>query len=108
MWKPKLTQRKNLADNMLRALEADIESGQLAPGEQLPTHRELAEHLGVAAGTITRAYALAQEQGLVTGTTGRGSFVAPISGQQAGIIDLSRNLVHRDQRDRNVRAILSN
>jgi DNA-binding transcriptional MocR family regulator len=74
----------------------------------LPTHRELAEHLDVAPGTITRAYALAQEQGLVTGTTGRGSFVASIAGERSGIIDLSRNLVHRDQRDRNVRAMLSN
>src|SRR5882724_9189793 len=106
MWKPKLTERKHLATRILRALAADIEAGHLAPGEQLPTHRELAEHLNVALGTVTRAYALAQTQGLVTGTTGRGTFVASAPAAQEGIIDLSRNLVHRDQRDGSVRALL--
>src|SRR5438270_10303359 len=99
MWKPKLKTRKNLAAGILRALEADIEAGRLAPGEQLPTHRELAEHLKVALGTVTRAYALAQAQGLVTGTTGRGTFVAESPAAEIGVIDLSRNLVHREQRD---------
>jgi DNA-binding transcriptional MocR family regulator len=106
MWIPKLTERKNLAAEILRALEADIEVGNLAPGEQLPTHRELAEHLKVAIGTVTRAYALAQAQGLVTGTTGRGTFVASRPEAQEGIIDLSRNLVHRDQRDGTIRTML--
>jgi len=106
MWKPKLSARKHLAVEILRALEADIEAGHLAPGEQLPTHRELAEHLSVAVGTVTRAYALAQAQGLVTGTTGRGTFVASQPAAQQGTIDLSRNLIHREQRDGNVRALL--
>jgi DNA-binding transcriptional MocR family regulator len=106
MWIPKLTERKHLAAKILRTLEADIEAGQLAPGEQLPTHRELAEHLNVALGTVTRAYALAQAQGLVTGITGRGTFVASSPAAPEGIIDLSRNLVHRQQRDGNVRAFL--
>jgi DNA-binding transcriptional MocR family regulator len=106
MWKPKLTKRKHLAAEILRALEADLETGKLAPGEQLPTHRELAEYLRVAIGTVTRAYALAQSQGLVTGTTGRGTFVASPPAAQEGIIDLSRNLVHREQRDSNVRTLL--
>jgi len=107
MWKPRLIERKHLAVNILRALEADIETGQLRPGEQLPTHRELAEHLNVALGTVTRAYALAQAQGLVTGTTGRGTFVASPPAAQEGIIDLTRNLVHREQRDGNIRTMLS-
>jgi DNA-binding transcriptional MocR family regulator len=106
MWRPKLIERNHLAAGILRALEADIETGQLAPGEQLPTHRELAEHLEVALGTVTRAYALAQAQGLVTGTTGRGTFVAPLPAAQQGIIDLSRNMVRREQRDANIRTLL--
>ena len=106
MWKPKLTERRNLAGGILRALEADFEAGNLTPGEQLPTHRELAEHLKVALGTVTRAYALAQTQGLVTSTTGRGTFVASPPVTPDGIIDLSRNLVHREPRDGNVRTML--
>src|SRR5258708_15029147 len=107
MWIPKLTERRNIAAGILRALEADLEAGQLSPGEQLPTHRELAESLHIALGTVTRAYALAQTQGLVTGTTGRGTFVASPPAAKEGIIDLSRNLVHREQRDRNVRSLLA-
>jgi DNA-binding transcriptional MocR family regulator len=106
MWVPKLRARKPLAAEILRALDADIEAGRLAPGEQLPTHRELSEHLNVALGTVTRAYALAQAQGLVTSTTGRGTFVASLPAAQEGIIDLSRNLIRREQRDGNVRTLL--
>ncbi|HYL76836.1 MAG TPA: PLP-dependent aminotransferase family protein [Bryobacteraceae bacterium] len=106
MWKPKLKQRKHLAAEILRTLDADIEAGRLAAGEQLPTHRELAEQLRVAPGTVTRAYALAQAQGLVTGTTGRGTFVTSAAAPQDGVIDLSHNLVHRDQRDGVVRRVL--
>src|SRR5690242_17708093 len=106
MWKPKLAGRKNLAAGILRALEADIEAGRLAPGAQLPTHRELSERMHVALGTVTRAYALAEAQGLVVGTTGRGTFVAPPPAAQEGIIDFSRNLIRREPRDGNVRTLL--
>ncbi len=107
MWRPKLKQRRHLTNEILRVLESDIDSGRLAPGEQLPTHRELAEHLQVALGTVTRAYTLAQAQGLVTGTTGRGTFVAPPAAAPTSIIDFSRNLVNRDPRDGNIRAQLA-
>jgi len=106
MWTPKLIDRAHLSAEIVRALETDIEAGQLAPGEQLPTHRELAEHLNVALGTVTRAYAAAKVRGLVTGTTGRGTFVVPRPAAQAGMIDLSRNLVHRDQHDGDIRTLL--
>lgn len=81
------------------ALEADLRAGRLAPGTRLPTHRELAERLGVTVGTITRAYAEAESRGLTAGTVGRGTFVrearvqAPtmIQPPAAGLIDLSVN-----------------
>lgn len=57
------------------AIESDIKQGRLAPGAQLPTHRELAEHLGVTVGTVTRGYAEAARRGLLRGETGRGTFV---------------------------------
>ena len=101
-----MTERRNLAAGILRTLERDIEAGHLAPRDHLPTHRELAEHLQGARGTVTRASALAQTQGLVTSVTGRGTFVASPPAAQEGIIDLSRNLVHREPRDPNVRAML--
>jgi len=57
------------------ALAADVASGHLHAGERLPAQRELARELGVAIGTITRAYALAVERGLVRAEVGRGTFV---------------------------------
>ncbi|MBB4285626.1 PLP-dependent aminotransferase family protein [Roseospira goensis] len=57
------------------ALAADIAAGRLAVGARLPTHRALAESLGVTVTTVTRAYAEAARRGLVDGTVGRGTFV---------------------------------
>lgn len=47
------------------ALAADIAAGRLPVGERLPTHRDLAYHLKVTVGTITRAYAEAERRGLI-------------------------------------------
>lgn len=57
------------------AIGRDIAAGVLAPGQQLPTHRELAEVLGVSIGTITRGYAEANRRGLTSGEVGRGTYV---------------------------------
>lgn len=58
------------------AIAADIASGALTPGTRLPTHRALAEAMGVDLTTITRAYAEARARGLVEAAVGRGTFVA--------------------------------
>jgi DNA-binding transcriptional MocR family regulator len=54
---------------------ADIRAGRLRPGTRLPTHRELAAREGLALVTATRVYAELQKMGLVSGETGRGTFV---------------------------------
>ncbi|ADG18086.1 transcriptional regulator, GntR family with aminotransferase domain [Paraburkholderia atlantica] len=53
----------------------DIRAGRLRPGTRLPTHRELAVREGLALVTATRVYAELQSMGLVSGETGRGTFV---------------------------------
>ena len=58
------------------AIADGIEEGILLPGESLPTHRELAETLGVTVGTVSRGYARAAQQEAIIGVTGRGTFVA--------------------------------
>jgi DNA-binding transcriptional MocR family regulator len=80
------------------ALSRDLGSGRVQPGERLPTHRELAERLGVTVGTVTRAYAEARRRGLVSGEVGRGTFargalpdpVLPRRRDQA-LVDLALN-----------------
>ncbi|WP_337996560.1 PLP-dependent aminotransferase family protein [Oleispirillum naphthae] len=59
------------------AIAEAVTTGELAPGDRLPTHRDLADRLGVTVGTITRAYAEAIRRDLVSGEVGRGTFVKP-------------------------------
>ncbi|MFP5310765.1 MAG: GntR family transcriptional regulator [Actinomycetes bacterium] len=62
----------------LRAqLEAAIVSGGLAAEERLPTVRQLAGDLGVAPGTVQRAYRELEGLGLVEGRGRRGTVVTP-------------------------------
>jgi DNA-binding transcriptional MocR family regulator len=81
------------------AIGAAIASGELRPGERLPTHRALAEALGVDLTTVTRAYAEARGRGLLQATVGRGTFVRaapPASRQQeSGGVDLGMILPPR-------------
>jgi DNA-binding transcriptional MocR family regulator len=56
-------------------LAEQITIGELAPGERLPTHRDLAYKLGVTVGTVSRAYAELERAGLARGEVGRGTFV---------------------------------
>src|SRR3546814_12736794 len=57
------------------ALARDVAAGRLKAGDRLPTHRDLAWHLGVTVGTVSRAYAEAERRGLTSGEVGRGPFV---------------------------------
>lgn len=78
---------------LFEALRSAIADGELSAGEQLPPQRAVAGLLGVDFTTVTRAYALAREQGLVEGTAGRGTFVRlRASEEEAGGVDLSMNL----------------
>jgi DNA-binding transcriptional MocR family regulator len=56
-------------------IENAIDTGTLPVGDKLPPQRDLAYDLGVTIGTISRAYALARERGLVSGEVGRGTYV---------------------------------
>lgn len=69
-------------------LAAEIRAGRLRPGTRLPTHRDLAAREGLALVTATRVYAELQEMGLVSGETGRGTFVKEALPRAQGI-DLS-------------------
>ncbi|MBO0902928.1 PLP-dependent aminotransferase family protein [Jiella sonneratiae] len=62
---------QSLADQIARA----IADGRLANGAQLPPHRILAHELKISVQTVSRAYEELIRRGLVSGETGRGSFV---------------------------------
>lgn len=53
-----------------------MRSGELPAGSRLPTVRGLAEELGVAPGTVARAYRELEEAGVVETRGRNGTFVA--------------------------------
>ncbi len=61
-----------LRDQLLRAIGA----GQLAPGEQMPTMRQVAVALRIDLNTVRRAYDELERLGAITLMRGRGSFVS--------------------------------
>lgn len=61
---------------VVRMIKDGISNGSLPPGTQIPTQRRLAQLLDIDVSTVSRAYASAHKQGLISGTTGRGTFIA--------------------------------
>ena len=57
-------------------ITAKIKSGELKPGDKLPSTRELAEEYQVHMNTASRALSLLHDRDLITGQPGRGTFVA--------------------------------
>ena len=64
-------------EQVVRRLSADIAAGRLAPGERLPSERDLARALGVGRASVREALAALANQGLLETRPGSGSFVAP-------------------------------
>jgi DNA-binding transcriptional MocR family regulator len=97
IWKPRLEGRQGPRYRIIaEALAEDLATGTLRQGSRLPTHRDLAERLGVTVGTVSRAYAEAARRGIVSGEVGRGTFVRGAGEPDAGSegddpIDLGQN-----------------
>ncbi len=56
-------------------IRAAVKKGELEPGQKLPTVQELADNLGVAKGTVKRAYDELEHNGLLEKIQGRGTFI---------------------------------
>ncbi|MFX0593382.1 winged helix-turn-helix domain-containing protein [Melissospora conviva] len=63
-------------DELLEDLLRRIEEGELRPGSQIPSTKELAEHYNLSLSTIHRAVATLRKRGILVGRPGRGVFVA--------------------------------
>jgi DNA-binding transcriptional MocR family regulator len=74
------------------ALEADIALGHVKPGMRLLPQRDMAQRLELSVGTISKAYAEAEQRGLISGEVGRGTFVQRRRPEARGHSDTSINL----------------
>lgn len=63
---------------LYRHLSAAIQSGQLAPGEKLPSKRQLCSALGVSMSTVETAYSLLTAEGYVLSRPRSGYVVAQV------------------------------
>ena len=57
-------------------LRARIESGELRPGDRIPSVVNLAQEYELAAGTVRKALGQLQREGLIESRVGWGTFVA--------------------------------
>ena len=87
IWTPNIqSSGDSLYKQIADAIEHDIFSGRLQPGEKLPTHRDLADSLGMNVTTITRGYQEAEKRGLIAGTVGRGTYVSSDAGTSTPMV----------------------
>src|SRR5829696_9748013 len=69
----------SVTQQLVDRFAAAIDSGELEPGEKLPTTRALAADAGVNHLTAARVYRRLAENGYVTATVGRGTFVRTLA-----------------------------
>ena len=75
-WKPAWSKERPMYQSLAKRLEDDIRSGALLPGTKLPPQRELADFLDINVSTVSQAFRICSDKGLLTSVTGSGTFVA--------------------------------
>ncbi len=84
IWPPSSgTLKRPAYRSLAQSLVDAIETGELQPGDRLPTHRDLAYRLGLSVQTVSRAYDSLIRTGIIAGEVGRGTFVR--AGRNDGI-----------------------
>lgn len=68
---------KPIYEQIKDQIKAQIMSGKLVSGEQLPSMRHLAKELRISVITTKRAYDELEREGFVVSVQGKGSYVAP-------------------------------
>jgi len=63
---------------IVNEIQAQVVTGVLKPGDQLPTVRALAEDLRVNFNTVARAYRLLDEARIISTQQGRGTYITEI------------------------------
>lgn len=81
------------SDQIRDQLSGLISMGAVEPGERLPSVRQLASDLGVAPGTVAKAYRALEEEGLLVTRIGAGTRVsAAVETTPAHVVEAARRL----------------
>ncbi len=77
--------RVDRVSEIANQLERDILSGKLAPGDQLPSERDISAHLGVARSVVREALGRLASLGLLQSQHGSGTRVAAPNGRDVSV-----------------------
>jgi GntR family transcriptional regulator len=67
---------------IVEQMRAHLANGSLAPGDQLPTVRQMASELRINFNTVARAYRMLDEAGLISTQRGRGTYILESAGKE--------------------------
>ncbi|WP_314646246.1 GntR family transcriptional regulator [uncultured Microbacterium sp.] len=84
-----------LFEQVAASVRTDIVSGALAPGDRLPSAREVAETLDINLHTVLHAYQRLRDEGLIDLRRGRGAVVSASAGPLSDLAHDIRALVAR-------------
>ena len=85
-------------------VRAQLLTGELKPGDQLPTVRQLASDLRVNFNTIARAYRLLDEAGLISTQRGRGTYL--LEHDEKATDELFKKETIEEQLDKTIQSLL--
>jgi DNA-binding FadR family transcriptional regulator len=80
----------NLTAGLVETLEAQIASGDLGPGQRLPTEQAIVNATGVSRTVVREALASLRARGLITTRQGLGAFVAETMPARSFAIDAEK------------------
>jgi GntR family transcriptional regulator len=90
---------------IVEQVKQQVVSGELKPGDQLPTVRALALELRVNFNTVARAYRLLDEAGIISTQQGRGTYILDVPSpertdrlRQQALESLTRNYLNEAHR----------
>ena len=98
-WRIDTTSEQTLADQLAAQVRRAVTTGQVAPGERLPSARELAAMLDINLHTVLRAYQALRDEGLLDLRRGRGATIAANAAvSSAHLQERARDLVAEGHR----------
>jgi GntR family transcriptional repressor for pyruvate dehydrogenase complex len=91
--------RSLIYESVLEQIKGQLMSGQLQPGDRLPTVSAMAVRMAVNPASVREAYRVLESMGLLDVTQGRGTFVTALPSDAAGVLQHFQLTEHQSLAD---------